>query len=202
MKKINLINITYIVLILVLAFAIQFTFAQDSRKVIQRQEAKKTDNYTVQYLIVFNERKEILLQKNNAGWHTLAMRSTESQSIKEAMDSLAKSAGLTIHSLKLAGLYTYKFEGLPDHRQVSFRTHYTAELNSGNLIKSAGSDREYHWVPVKEAMDKLTFESLKLETSQILKYPEKIWGGTFLIIWKDDKFVGSRVLEEPYPLSD
>ena len=167
-----------------------------------QEPAIKKDNYTVQYLVIFNEEGEILLQKNEAGWHTIAMRSNENQSIKEAMDSLANSFGLTIHSLKLAALYTYKFEGLPDHKQVSFRTHFTAKLKQGNLIQPPTPDKTYHWVSVKDAMEKLTFESLKSETIQILKYPSQVWGGSFLIIWKDGEFIGSKVLEAPYPLSD
>lgn len=180
--------------------AVQLVFAQDTLKTTPKEVIKKVDNYTVQYLIIQNDKGEVLLQKNNAGWHTLAMRSNESQSIKEAMDSLANSIGLTIASLKLAGLYTYKFEGLPDHKEASFRTHFTAKLKSGKLIQTPNSGRELHWVTLKEAIEKITFESSKLETSQILNKPKTVWGGTFLIIWKDDKFIGSKVLEQPYPL--
>ena len=189
--------------VLLLLMCGQIVSAQDTVKVIPKQEPiKKTDNYTVQYLIILNEKGEVLLQRNKAGWHTLGIRSNENQSVKEALDSLARSIGLIIHTVKLAGLYTYKFEGLPDHKEVSFRTHFTARLKSGKLIQPNDVDREYRWTSTKEAMEKITFESLKLETSQILKSPKTIWGGSFLIIWKDDKFMGSRVLEEPYSLSN
>lgn len=160
----------------------------------------KKDNYTVQYLIILNDNKEVLLQKNKSGWHTLAMRSNQNQSIREALDSLAQTIGLSIDSLKLAGLYTYKFQGLADHNQISFRTHFTAKLKKGKVIQPNETDRSYHWTPVKEAMEKITFESLKLETKQILKNPKQVWGGSFLIIWKGDEFIGSKVLEAPYPL--
>lgn len=167
-------------LLLLLCVHLHTALAQDTVTVIPKLESiKKVDNYTIQYLIVLNEKGEMLLQKNKSGWHTLALRSNENQSIKEALDSLANSIGLTIHSLKLAALYTYKFEGLPDHKAVSFRTHYTAKLKTGKLIQSFPSDRELHWVPVKEALEKITFESLKLETSQILKRPETIDGRFF-----------------------
>ncbi len=192
-----------ILITLLIFISWQFVSAQNTTKVVPKQDAvTKIDNYTVQYLIIFNEKDEILMLKNKAGWHTPAMRSNESQSIKEAMNSLANSLGLTVQSLKLAALYTYKFEGLPDHKQVSFRTHFTARLKTGNLTQPREADKEYHWVPFKEAMEKITFDSLKLETKQILKYPQKIWGGSFLIVWKDNVFMGSKVLEEPYPLSN
>jgi hypothetical protein len=145
---------------------ITFVFMTITLVAVAQETVKKKDNYTVQYLSIFNENDEILLQKNQSGWHTIAMRSTEEQSIKEAMDSLANSIGLTVHSLKLGALYTYKFEGLPDHREVSFRTHFTAKLKNGSLIQPASADKTYHWISVKDAIDKITFESLKLETSQ------------------------------------
>jgi hypothetical protein len=189
-------------LIMVLA-GVQFALAQDTTKISATQEEiKKVDNYTVQYLIISNNKNEVLLQKNNAGWHTLAIRSNENQSIREAMDSLAHTVGIKISDLRLAGLYAYKFEGLPDHQAVSFRTHYTSRAIGGELMQPKDPQREYKWVPINEAMKKITFESLRLETSQILKNPKKVWGGTFLIMWQGDKFLGSRVLEPPYVLSD
>jgi hypothetical protein len=192
-------------LIIILFFFIglvEITNGQVKTKTKEQKPANEVDSYTVQYLIIFNDKGEVLLQKNKAGWHTFAIRSNKSQSVKEAMDSLANSVGLTINSLRLAGLYVYKFEGLPDHKEASFRTHFTARLGGGELMQPIDPDREYRWVPLEEAVEKITFESLKLETSQILNEPKKVWGGTFLILWKDGQFLGSKVLEKPYPLSD
>lgn len=192
-----------IIIVFFLTALVRITNGQDKTKTpTGEKRVKEVDNYTVQYLIIFNDKGEVLLQKNKAGWHTLAMRSNKSQSVKEAMDSLANSVGLTINSLRLAGLYVYKFEGLPDHNEASFRTHFTARLEEGELTQPNDPDREYRWMSRNEAVEKITFESLKLETSQILNGPEKVWGGTFLILWKDGQFLGSRVLEKPYTLSD
>lgn len=186
-----------------LLLSAQIVSAQDTTKIAPPTEViKKIDNYTIQRLIIVNGNEEILMLKNKFGWHTPALRSNDNQSIKESLDSLASTMGFTIHSLKLAGLYTYKFEGLPDHKQVSFRSHYTAKFKTGNLIQPNEGDNEYHWMPVEEALEKITFASLKLETTQILKNPKCIWGGSFLIIWKDDKFIESKVLEEPYSLGN
>jgi hypothetical protein len=104
-------------------FSLYAVSAQDSLKALAKKEpVVRKDNYTVQYLIIYNEQNKVLLQKNKSGWHTIAIRSNENQSIKEALDSLARSIGLSIDFLKLAGLYTYKFQGLPDHKQVSEAT--------------------------------------------------------------------------------
>lgn len=195
-------NAFVLTVLIFMLLKLQVAFSQDTVNQIKKQEPiKKTDNYTVQFLIIVNSKNEVLLQKNDAGWHTLALRSNKSQSITEAMDSLAGSVGLRIHSLKLSGLYTYKFEGLPDHPESSFRMHFTAKLKDGELIQPTDPGRLYQWVPLKEAIQKLTFESLKLETSQILASPGKIWGGTFLITWKNDTFIGSKVIEKLQPLN-
>lgn len=75
------------------------------KKMPPKTPVKEVDNYTIQYLIVRNDKDEVLLQKNKAGWHTLVIRSNKNQSINEAMDSLANSVGLTINFLRLAGMY-------------------------------------------------------------------------------------------------
>lgn len=169
--------------------------------------AKPVDNYTVQYLLIFNKKNELLMMKNDLGWHTLAVRSNKPQSIKETMDSLAGSLGIKINQLKIAGVYTHKFEGLPDHPEVSLRTHYTARLIENesseslkNGIKSGLPGIEYKWVPKQEALSKLHFDFLRLQTEPILKKPEKVWGGTFLIVWEDGILKSTRVVEPIYPL--
>lgn len=177
-------------------------FSQNATNAPAVPEAKKADNYTVQFLLVANGNKEMLMMKNSTGWHLPAIRSNESQSVKEAMDSLAKSMGLGIRDLKLAGLYTHKFEGLPDHNEISFRTHYSATLKSGKIIQPVDTAKYFQWMPVEEALPKFHFEFLRQQVEPILRQPGKVWGGSFLIIWKGDKYMGSRVLEKPYVLAD
>ncbi|WP_046246730.1 NUDIX hydrolase [Hymenobacter terrenus] len=159
------------------------------------------DNYSVQFLYVTNKDKQVLIQKNQYGWNPIALRSNRPQSIKEALDSLAASMGLTIGALRLAGLYTYKFEGLPDHQQVSFRTHFTAKLTAGKLRQPTDTSVVYRWVSIPEAIDRIEFTPAKQQAKQLLTFPKQVWGGSYLIIWKDDKLTGSKVLEPAYSLS-
>jgi hypothetical protein len=162
----------------------------------------KVDDYTVHRLIVLNDKGQVLLLKNEAGWHTPASRANEGQSIREALASLAGSLGLAVEPPTLAGFYTYKFEGLPDHRQVSFRTHFITRATAGTLIQPGEAGASHHWVAVEKAVPLLSFDSLRLETDTILKNPGQVWGGSFLIVWKDDVYQDSRVLEAPYALSE
>lgn len=133
---------------------------------------------------------------------TPSLRSNENQSLKEGLDSLAKAIGLSIKIVKLSGVYTYKFKDLPDHKEVSYRTHYTAKYISGELIQPKQPDREYKWFAVKDVVDSISNEALKKETEQILKYPKTLWGGSFTYTYKDGKLESIKMSEDFYPLSD
>lgn len=158
------------------------------------------DNYSVQFLYITNKDKQVLIQKNQYGWNPIALRSNKPQSVKEALDSVANSLGLKIGALRLAGLYTYKFAGLPDHQQVSFRTHFTAKITAGQVRQPTDTSIVYQWVPITEAIARFDFAPVKQQAERILTSPKQVWGGSFLIIWKDDKLIGSKVLEPSYSL--
>ena len=175
--------------------------AQDTSKIVpKKQVIKRADNYTIQRLIVFNDKKEILMEKYWGGWQTPALRSNQNQSLREGLDSMATAMGISTEPVKLAGIITYKYEGLPDHKEVSYRTHYTAKYKSGNPIKT--KDKEYHWLPIKEALEKISMEALKIETTQIVNNPKVVWGGSFLLTYQDDKLQTLKLVEEFYPLID
>ncbi|SHM63209.1 hypothetical protein SAMN05444266_109260 [Chitinophaga jiangningensis] len=166
------------------------------------QEATKKDNYTVQFLLVYNEHHQLLMMHNAMGWHMPAVRSNDSLDIREALHQLAGTLGLTLENIRLAGLYTHKFEGLPDHKELSFRTYYTAKLKSGTLKQPPASNIYYEWMAPQEGLPKLHFEFMRQQLTPIVTQPGKVWGGTYLIVWKDDNYVGSKELEAPYLLAD
>jgi hypothetical protein len=192
-----------IVTTLLVFFCVSFILAQDTTKIASKQ-AKKTDNYTIQRLIVFNAQKEILMQRNKFGWFTPSIRSNENQSLKEGLDSLAKAIGISVEPVKFAGIFTYKYDGLSDHNGlVSYRTHYTTSYKSGELIQPKDpkdSTRQFKWLPIKEALDIIGMSALKAETMQIINHPEAIWGGSFLLKYKDEKLESIKMVEDFYSL--
>lgn len=192
-----------IVTFLFFLFSEQIIFAQETAKAspTQQEVIKKADNYTIQRLIIYKG-NQILLEKGQNGWMTPALRSNENQSLKEGLDSLAKAIGLTVKIVKLSGVYTYKFKNLPDHKEVSYRTHYTAKYLSGEVIQPKQADREYKWFAIKDVVDNIPNEALKKETAQILMYPNTLWGGSFLHTFKDGEFENVVMTEDFYPLSD
>ena len=193
-----------IFLIIIIALVgIKFVSAQEAAKTLKTQEiVKKPDNYTIQRLLIFNDKKEILLEKGINGWMTPALRSNENQSLKEGLYGLAKSIGISIKIERLAGVFTYQFNGLPDHKEVSYRTHYTAKYLHGQLIQPKDPNREYRWFPVETAVDNISNEALKAETNQIIKFPKTVWGGSFLYSYKDGEPEGIKMTEDFYSLSD
>ena len=102
----------------------------------------------------------------------------------------------------MSAVYTYKFQGLPDHKEVSDLTHYKAKYLSGKLIQPKQPDREYKWVSINNVIDSISNEALKNETNQILKYPKTLWGGSFLYTYKDYKLESLKITEGFYRLSN
>lgn len=89
------------------------------------------DDYTVLRLLVTDEQGRLLLEHNRSGWMTPAVRANRKQSIQEALRQLSADLGLQVSPMKLAAIYSYRFnEDPPDpaHDAVSFRQHYRAEL--------------------------------------------------------------------------
>jgi hypothetical protein len=160
------------------------------------------DSYTIQRLIIINPKGEVLLEKNAFGWMTPALRHNSKESIKDGLDNLAREFGLTISSPKIAGI----FLSLSGYKAVShFRQHYRANYQSG-VLKIPGDRVSAQWFPIIKAIEMMSLPSTKAPfsirdmTQQVLNYPEVIWGGTFLINKKDDKFIYD-VIEDFYPLN-
>jgi hypothetical protein len=190
-------------ILIILSFFIvqQLSTGQDTSKVISKKQiVKKADNYTIQRLIILNDKNEILMEKFWNGWQTPALRSNQNQSLKEGIDSMSTAIGIITEPIKLAGIFTYKYEGLPDHKEVSYRTHYIAKYKSGQLNKL--KEKEYFWFPIKDGVEKIGMEALKIETTQIVDNPNIVWGGSFLLSYKDDKLQSLKLVEKFYPLTE
>lgn len=163
---------------------------------------KKIDNYTIQWLIVFNAKKEILLMKDKYGWKTPVLRSNENLSLKEGIDSLVKPIGISIHKLNLAGLTTYKYSGLKDNQVVSYRSYYTAKLKGKEILQPVDKEKEYKWFTINDAVKTIEMQPLKTELEQILNNPKKVWGGSFIMIFEDEKFKTFKQIEPFYELTN
>lgn len=163
---------------------------------------RKLDNFTLQRLIVLNDKGEILMEQGDVlkgeddpTWFPPAVYSNTRQSITEAMDSLALSRGIKISKPELRAYPTYKFTY---HDQVSFRSYFVAKYVEGNLIRSKDGSA-MKWLPVEEALSHIPVEAIKLITKQIVEFPKSVWGGSFLIS-ENGELHDTMILEEFYPL--
>ncbi len=169
-------------------------FAQSSP-----DKAVKADNYTILRLLLMNQQEEILLVKYKTGWLTPSLRYNENQSIKGALDSLAKEFGYEITTPQLRAMVTFQFDFKP---VVSIRTHYAAHISKGSL-KSPKDVAEVKWVSRKEAEqlmslpETLAVDAIRITTMQILNHPESIWGGSFLV---PETGTACKVLEPFYAI--
>jgi len=156
---------------------------------------RKLDNFTLQRLIVLNDAGEILMQQYEGGSAPPSMYSNTRQSTKESMDSLALSLGIKISKPELRAYPTYKFTY---HNQVSFRSYFVANYVEGDLITPKGV-LAMKWMPVEEALSEIEVEAIRLITKQVLEFPDKLWGGSFLISENEGRH-DTTVLEEFYPI--
>ena len=182
-------KITFLPLIILFAMN---SFAQDSNN----------DSYTIQRLIIFNQKGEILLEKHKNGWMTPALRHNSKVNMNQGLHNLASEFGLKISTPNLAGNFMFISEYKP---QSSFRQHFTANLVGGELELPKGK-LDAQWFTPSKAIEMMSLPDAKLifavrdMTQQVLNYPEIIWGGTFTL-WKENDKTHYKTSENFYPIS-
>lgn len=159
------------------------------------------DTYTIQRLLVFNEKGKVLLEKHENGWMTPALRHNTIVSTNEGLKQLATSFGLEISTIQLAGNFMF----LPEYKpQASYRQHYTSKKVSGELKIPEGK-LDAQWFTPKKAIEYMSLPDTKLifaikdMTKQILENPETLWGGTFKL-WKVENKTQYKLSEEFYAI--
>ncbi len=154
-----------------------------------------THNFAVHRLIILNDNNEILMCREKQVWATPSYVYKDRQYIKESLDSLAKAYGLEISAPKLRGQFSYKYDY---HPYATLRHYYVARYSKGAVKLPAGLD-EVRWMPIDKAIKANTVTSIREITQQILRFPEKIWGGSFLVSQEGDEHPTTMV-EAFYPL--
>lgn len=161
------------------------------------------DSYTIQRLIIFNKKGEILLEKHENGWMTPALRHNTKVSINEAFYSLSSEFGLKISVPKLSGMYMF----IPEYKpQSSIRQHYSCTLIEGELQLPEGK-QDAQWFAPQKPIEMMSLPDTKLifavrdMTKKILDYPDIVWGGTFYL-WKKNGVTKYKLAEDFYSLTE
>jgi hypothetical protein len=179
-----------LLLLLILLFS-SISFAQETGN----------DSYTIQRLVIYNEKNEVLLEKNDFGWMTPALRHNSKKTIKEGLMNLASEFGLNVSSPKLAAIFMFT----SDYKPISqFRQHYSANTIDGEL-KTSENKKDAKWFSISKAVEMMSLPDTKAPfvikdmTKHIMYYPDIVWGGTFNLSKKDGK-ITYKTIEDFYPL--
>lgn len=162
-------------------------------------QSTEKDSYTIQRLLLFNDKDEILLEKHPNGWMTPALRHQEKQSTNQGLYTLATDFGYEISRPKLAGIFTF----IPEYKnQASFRQYYRAQMIQGQLQLPEGKI-DAQWFSKEKALEMLALPDTKIifavrdMTQQVLNRPEHIWGGSYRL-WKEAGKTKYRLSEDFY----
>lgn len=159
------------------------------------------DSYTIQRLLIYNQKSELLLEKNDFGWMTPALRHNSKTTIKDGLINLAAEYGLSVTSPKIAGIFMF----ISDYKSISqFRQHYRCDYIDGQLTVPEGKQNA-QFFSINKAIEMMSLADTKAPlvirdmTKQLVYYPEIIWGGTFNLS-KKDGIITYKTLENFYPL--
>lgn len=159
------------------------------------------DSYTIQRLLIYNQKGEILLEKNDFGWMTPALRHNSKTTIRDGLMNLAFEYGLKISSPKIAGMFMF----MSDYKPISqFRQHFSCKLIDGEL-KVPESKEDAQWFSISRAIEMMSLPDTKAPlvirdmTKHLLYYPEIIWGGTFMLS-KEEGIIKYEIIENFYPM--
>lgn len=180
-----------------IAILIVFAYSILSCNTAENEHQSPTHNFTVQRLIIMNDANEILMMREESVWATPSLIYTKQQFLKEGLDSLSNAYGIQTTVPKLRGYFSYKYDY---HPYATLRSFFVAHYVSGEIRIPEGV-HEAKWVPLEEAIEKNSVTSIKQITKQILKFPNTVWGGSFLVSHIGEEHP-TKMVEDFYPLFD
>ena len=154
-----------------------------------------THNFTMQRLLILNDKGEMLMCKEDYVWAPPSGMYSQRQYVKEGLDSIAQAYGIKIAAPNLHGYFSYKYDY---HPYATLRSYYVADYVSGELKLPSGMD-DVKWMPIAEAVAKTTVTSIKQSIQQILEFPDTLWGGSFMVS-REKKGHPTKQIEAFYPL--
>lgn len=161
----------------------------------QRVHQDPTHNFTVNRLLILNEKGEMLMVREKHVWAPPSYVVEHRQYLKEGLDSLASAYGIQIADIRLRGQFSYKYDY---HPYATIRNFYTASYSAGAVKVPQGMD-EVRWMPMQQAVDINSVISIKEIVRQIVKSQNTIWGGSFMVSHIGDDHP-TKMVEPFYPL--
>ena len=177
----------------VLGFSLFFNHSNAQNS--QDAHRDPTHNFTMQRLLIVNDKNEVLMCKEDYVWAPLSGMYSQRHYIKESLDSIAEAYGVRIKTPLLRGYFSYKYDY---HPYSTLRSYYVAQYVDGVLKLPKGMS-EVKWMPLDEAINKTTVTSIKQSMKQIFDFPNTVWGGSFMVS-REKQGHPTKKIEEFYPL--
>jgi hypothetical protein len=159
-----------------------------------QKKDKNTDNYTYIKLYITNAEGKILLQKWGNTWEVPGARYSAPFSIDKFVDTVAAENGIKISNTKLSAMFTVQYE---DQKRFAIMQYYSASYASGSIRVPAGCG-DIKWFAVKDAIEILTFDDMKMVINKINEDPNVVWGAA--LYKRTDRQTNQPVisLKEPF----
>ena len=154
-------------------------------------------------LIIYNADNEVMIVKikNAEVWVTPGFYQDSVQFIKEGLHGIASTYGMKISNPELKGTFSMRRE-IGESKEMLIRNIYTCRYLSGKLHFPENQPfeiSEIKWLPMKEALSTISFESIRIFIKQTHDYPNVVWGGSIRVIKENNKRK-YEIMEEFYPL--
>jgi hypothetical protein len=161
---------------------------------LKAQEPKIT---TFHRMLILNENGKMLVVKikNKDIWVTPGLYQNTTQSIKQGLDSTAKTYGLNIVDVKLRGIYGLK---KPSQNYYSTRNIFVMKTNSTHTKLPEILDNA-KWLPIDEVLKLINIPHINIFIKDVFKFPNKLRFGTVESQKIDGKMV-PEIIEEFYSL--
>ena len=154
-------------------------------------------------LVIYNSDKEIMLVKikDTDVWVTPGFYQDSIQFINEGLHDIASTYGIKISNPELKGTFSMRREN-GGNKEMLIRNIYSCNYLSGKVHFPENQSfkiGEIKWLPMKEALSLIPFESVRMFMKQTDDYPNFVWGGSINAIRVDNKWE-YQIMEEFYPL--
>jgi hypothetical protein len=154
-------------------------------------------------LLVYNSENEVMLVKIKGTdvWVTPGFYQDSVQCIKEGLHKIALTYGMTISNPELKGAFSMRRE-TGETREMLIRNIYRCNYLGGKVHFPENQSfkiGEIKWLPMKEVLSVISFESIRMFIKQTYDFPNIVWGGSISAI-REDKQWNYKIVEAFYPL--
>lgn len=155
---------------------------------------------TFHRMLILNEQNELMVIKIKEYdvWVTPGLYQNDHLTIKEGLDSIASTYGLTLSNPELRGIFTLRSE-VGDKKSLSTRNMFVLQTNERET-KSPDLITEVKWLRIDEATQLLSFPHISSMAKHVIDNPGQVWAGT-LLQQRENNLPTAEVIEDFYAIS-